>query len=169
MGPEVDLAGFGGKQWFSLKSFAPEDILAGAKQAAPLLNDYIDHILASRHLTPEHLALVGFSQGTIMALYVAPRRSQPIAAIVGYSGLLIGGETLATEKRCAPPVLLVHGQADEVVPFLAMGESERLLKAAGIPVKSLARPQLGHGLDDVGIAVGLAFVMQHFGLGPPAG
>jgi phospholipase/carboxylesterase len=152
----------GGRQWFSLQSFASNDILAGVKVAEPLLNAYIDHILETRGLTPEKLALVGFSQGTMMALYTAPRRAQPVAGIVGYSGLLVAPESLITEKKSSPPVLLVHGQADEVVPFIAMGESERGLKAAGLSVRSLARPGLGHGLDDAGIATGVAFLMQYF-------
>jgi phospholipase/carboxylesterase len=111
---------FGGRQWFSLESFAPEFILTNAKKAAPYLNDYIDNVLVTRHLTPDRLTLVGFSQGTIMSLYVAPRRTPSVSCIIGYSGLLIGGETLRAEKKTSPPVLLVHGKMDEVIPFSAM-------------------------------------------------
>ena len=153
---------FGGRQWFSLKSFAQEDILAGVKKAAPLLNAYIDHVLTSRKIPAHKLALVGFSQGTMMALYTALRRPEAVACVIGYSGLLIGGDTLVAEKKSSPPILLVHGQLDEVVPFKAMDESKRAMKAAGLSVRSLARPQLGHGLDDAGIATGLAFLMQSF-------
>src|SRR5271170_4340230 len=76
-------ADFGGRQWFSLQSFAPNKIFEGVQKAAPILNDYIDHVLKTRELPPEKLALVGFSQGTIMSLYVAPRRPSPIACVVG--------------------------------------------------------------------------------------
>lgn len=149
---------FGGRQWFPLHDFAPETILAGAQQAAPLLNDYIDHVLTTRNLTPDRLALVGFSQGTIMALYVAPRRAVPLAAIVGYSGLLIGGTTLAAEKTAVSPVLLVHGTADEVVPYAAMAVAEQGLKKAAIPVTTLTCPGTGHTIDDQGLREGLRFV-----------
>lgn len=152
-----------GFQWFSLQDFSQESILRGAKMAAPILNDYIDHVLATRDLPANRLALVGFSQGTIMALYVAPRRPDPIAGIVGYSGLLIGHETLATEKKSSPPVLLIHGTLDETVPFSYMKLSEKALHAAGIPAASQDCPALGHSIDDKGLAAGLQFLKTVFG------
>ncbi|HUY68632.1 MAG TPA: dienelactone hydrolase family protein [Alphaproteobacteria bacterium] len=149
-----------GRQWFSLKSFAMPDMLAGAKTAAPLLDAYIDHVLATRGLAPKQLALVGFSQGTIMALYVAPRRTEAVAGIIGYSGLLVGGETLLAEKKSAPPALLVHGRMDEVVPYNMLELSERGLRMAGIPATSLTCPLTGHSIDDAGIAEGLKFLTK---------
>lgn len=154
---------FGGRQWFSLQSFSVNRVLEGTKTAAPILNAYIDNVLETRGLTPDKLALVGFSQGTIMALYIAPRRPLPVACIVGYSGSLIGGETLGAEKKSSPPVLLVHGMQDEVIPFNAMGLAEQGLKAAGIPVTTVACPALGHSLDDTGIAEGLKFLQNQWG------
>lgn len=152
-----------GYQWFSLQSHAPEDMLAGAKNAAPYLNEYIDHILTTQDLPPERLTLVGFSQGTMMALYVAPRRVPSVACVVGYSGLLTGGDMLRAEKKSAPSVLLVHGKMDDVVPFVLMDEAEKALKAAGIPVTTLACPTIGHTIDDVGLREGLIFIKKIWG------
>lgn len=153
---------FGGRQWFSLKDFAPDKIEAGVRVAVPILNDYIDHVLTTRKISATQLALVGFSQGTMMALYVAPRRAEQVACVVGYSGLLRGTDTLATEKKSAPPVLLIHGTYDEVVPFERMAEAEAILKKAGVPVGTIACPQLGHSIDDRGVLEGLRFLQKHF-------
>jgi phospholipase/carboxylesterase len=152
-----------GRQWFSLRDFTPAAMLEGTKKAAPALNEYIDHVLASRHLAPDKLALVGFSQGTIMSLYIAPRRDQPIAGIVGYSGLLTGSETLAAEKKSAPPVLLIHGTADEVVPYALFAPSKQGLRNAGIPVSSVTCPGTGHTIDDLGLMEGLKFLRKVLG------
>jgi phospholipase/carboxylesterase len=152
---------FGGRQWFSLRDFTKQAIEDGVKNAAPFLNDYIDDVLRTRNLKPNRLALVGFSQGTMMALYVGPRRAQSVAAIIGYSGMLAGGDDLITDKKSSPPVLLIHGTADEGVPFTAMDEAQRGLKAAGIDVRTLACPHVGHSIDEQGIAAGVAFLQQY--------
>jgi phospholipase/carboxylesterase len=150
----------GGRQWFSLQSFAMEDMLKGAKMAAPFLNEYIDHVLATRGLLPHHVALVGFSQGTIMALYAAPRRPQPLAGILGYSGPLVGGDTLRTEKKSTLPVLLIHGTLDEVVPYAMLAHAEENLRAAAIPVATITCPDLGHSIDERGLIEGLKFLVK---------
>ena len=152
---------FGGRQWFSLQDFVPEKLEAGVQHAAPILNDYIDHVLATRNLSADRLALVGFSQGTMMALYVAPRRAQPIACIIGYSGLLRGAATLRAEKKSAPPVLLVHGTDDEVVPCTALTTAEQGLKDAGIAVQTITCPNLAHSIDDRGVMEGLKFLQAN--------
>jgi len=153
----------GGRQWFSLRDFDPVKLEEGVKNAAPILNDYIDRVLAKRSLQPKSLALVGFSQGTMMALYVAPRRAEQIACVVGYSGLLRGAGTLKAEKKSSPPVLLVHGTADEVVPYAAMAEAERGLKEAEIPVTTVSSKDFGHSIDDRGVMEGLMFLKKHLG------
>jgi len=157
MAPE----GFGGRQWFSLQTFTQQAIEEGVKIAAPLLNAYIDQILAERNLKANRLALVGFSQGTMMALYVALRRAEPVAAIIGYSGYLVDAAQLPREKKSSPPVLLVHGTVDEVVPFAALADAERGLKAVQINVRTLPCPRLGHSIDDTGIAAGMVFLQQY--------
>ncbi|MFY9287248.1 MAG: alpha/beta fold hydrolase [Alphaproteobacteria bacterium] len=154
---------FGGRQWFSLQTFDMPSMLEGTKNAADHLNAYIDHILSSRNLTPDKLAIVGFSQGTMMALYTVPRRAASVACLVGYSGLLVGGDTLRAEKKSSPPVLLVHGKMDEVVPFAAMGAAENALKIAGIAVQTITCPYTGHTIDDVGVAEGLKFIKGVWG------
>jgi phospholipase/carboxylesterase len=153
--------GFGGRQWFSLQDFGLEKVEEGVKTAAPILDDYIDQILKTYNLPPERLALVGFSQGTMMALHVAPRRAQQIACVIGYSGMLSGADTLKTEKRSSPPVLLLHGTYDDVVAYDSMAIAERSLKKADIPVATVSCPGLGHSINDRGILEGLKFLQSH--------
>lgn len=154
-----DMAPYG-RQWFSLQDRSPSMILAGVKAAAPILDAFIDAELKKRGLAEDKLALVGFSQGTMMSLYVAPRRSRAPAAVVGYSGALVGAESLVVDGKSRPPVLLVHGDADPVVPFQAMAAAATGLKAAGVPVETLARPGLPHSIDDEGLTRGGAFLAQ---------
>jgi len=153
--------GFDGRQWFSLRTFTPQSIAEGVLNAAPILNAYIDDVLTSRHLAPKQLALVGFSQGCMMALHVAPRRAEPIACVIGYSGMLAMPEKLAAEKKSAPPVLLVHGTADEVVPFACMAEAEGALHTVSIPTRSLICPLTGHTIDDLGLRMGQDFLLEN--------
>lgn len=153
---------FGGRQWFSLQSLDPSALAMGVRAAAPVLNAYLDNVLDTRGLAPEKMALIGFSQGTMMALYVAPRRNSSVAAVVGYSGCLIDGGTLPAEKRSSPPILLVHGDRDEVVPYHLMTEAAQGLTKAGLKVETLTCRMLGHGIDEAGIAGGRASLKKHF-------
>src|SRR5581483_1830731 len=107
------------------------------------------------NLPPDKLALVGFSQGTMMALYVALRRAGTIAGVIGYSGILVGIETLPAEKKSSPPALLIHGTADEVVPYAGMASSAEALKKEGISVSTLTCHGTGHTIDERGLAAGL--------------
>src|SRR5690348_938173 len=111
-----DMAPYG-YQWFSVQDRSPPAVLAGVRAAAPSLDAFIDEALQQRGLSKGDAALVGFSQGTMMSLYVGLRRAQPLAGILGYSGRLIAPELLAAEMRSRPPVLLVHGTNDPLVPF----------------------------------------------------
>jgi phospholipase/carboxylesterase len=158
-----DMAPYG-RQWFSLQDRSSGLVLAGVQAAAPILNAFIDAELKAHGLTEDRLALVGFSQGTMMSLYVAPRRERAIAGVVGYSGALIGAELLASEIRSRPPVLLIHGDADPVVPVQAMEAAARTLKAVGIPVTTESRPGLPHSIDEVGLAKGGRFLAARFGV-----
>ncbi len=152
-----DMAPYG-YQWFSLQDRSPETILAGVRAAAPTLDAFIDDALAARGLAEQDLALIGFSQGTMMSLYVGLRRARPVAGILGYSGALIGAETLTEDIRSKPRVLLVHGDADQVVPFAALARAETALAAAGVPVETLIRPGLGHGIDEDGLKAGARYL-----------
>ncbi|MFQ6018373.1 MAG: alpha/beta hydrolase [Kiloniellaceae bacterium] len=154
-----DMAPFG-RQWFSFQAHEPEAVLARVRAAAPILDTFINRELERHGLRDDRLALVGFSQGTMMALFVSLRRAAPCAAVVGYSGALIGPELLPAELKSRPPVLLVHGQADEVVPFPAMPAAVAALEANGVAVRAAARPGLGHGIDDRGLGLGTAMLRE---------
>jgi phospholipase/carboxylesterase len=151
-----------GRQWFGLEGADLVGKAAAARAAATLLDAFIDSELALSGLGDEAAALVGFSQGTMMALNVAPRRPRALAAVVGYSGLVVDGESLASETRSRPPVLLIHGDADPMIPFAAMAAARAALAAAGLPVETLARPGLGHSIDEAGLRRGGAFLVDAF-------
>jgi phospholipase/carboxylesterase len=153
---------FGGFQWFGLEDRSAETRLAGTRAAAIHLDRFLDAALKERRLDESKLALVGFSQGTMMSLHVGPRRAVAPAAIVGYSGALIGPEALAAELKSKPPVLLVHGTADPVVPFAAMAAAAQALQALGIEVAALTRPGLPHSIDPEGLARGGGFLQEKF-------
>lgn len=150
-----------GHQWFSLRSRMPHDMLAGAEQAAPLLNTYIEGAKLRFGVDDRDIALVGFSQGTMMALYAGLRRAQPLAAIVGFSGALIGAETLPSS---ATPVCLIHGEQDEVVPYAALAHAKLAMEGKGIAVESHARPMLGHSIDGEGLDAAVAFLRKTFSI-----
>lgn len=152
-----------GRQWFSMRDLSPETLEAGVRAAAPYIDRFMDEVMAEQGLAPERIALFGFSQGCMMSLHVAPRRAAAIAAVLGYSGALIGAERLAAEKRSAPFVLLVHGDADEVVPFGAHGAAGAQLEAAGLTVQLVVRSGLGHGIDPGGLEVGLDHLQRLLG------
>ena len=154
-----DMAPYG-YQWFSVQQRTPEAVLAGVRAAAPFLDGFLDEVLAARGIDESRLALVGFSQGTMMSLHVGLRRAKALAGIVGYSGRLIGGEVLADELRSKPPVLLMHGTADEIVPFESLALAEQQLKALGVPVATVRRPGVGHSIDEIELAKGGEFLKR---------
>ena len=158
-------AGFG-RQWFSLGDRSPEGDMADpvmtARLAAvaPTIDAFIDEALEARGLGADKLALVGFSQGTMAALYVGLRRAQGPAGILGYSGHLVAGAALAQEARAKPDILLVHGEMDEILPVAATRYAEQMLKKQGFAVNAVYRPGLGHGIDEEGLRHGAAFLKR---------
>jgi phospholipase/carboxylesterase len=149
-----------GYQWLSSRDPSPASRLAGARAAAAILDGFITDELAKRGLTESELALVGFSQGTMMSLFVGPRREKQLAGIVGFSGRLIAPDLLGAEIRSRSPVLLIHGTDDPMVPFASMAEAEKALTAAGVAVETLACPGMGHSIDEDGLRRGGQFLQR---------
>ncbi len=154
-------AGFG-YQWFAISRLDPAELQRGIESAAPVLNEFIDEELAKRGLDDRALALVGFSQGTMMALHVGLRRATSPVAILGYSGALGGADRLASEMTARPPIMLVHGDADEVLPISRMQDAVRALGEAGLSVQWHVSRGVGHGIDPEGLALGGRFLTEAF-------
>lgn len=140
-----------GRQWFSVADPSPANISAGAKASAPILDHFLDDALAARGLDESRLVLVGFSQGSMMSLHVGPRRARAPAGVLGFSGALPNAERLAAELRSRPPVMLIHGEADPIVPFSMMAAAEAALRAHALRVDTLACPGLGHTISGAGL------------------
>lgn len=155
---QYDMAPFG-YQWFSLRDRSHHALQAGAMKAAPLVNAYIDQQRERFGLSDADVALVGFSQGTMMALYAGLKRPSSLAAIVGFSGMMVSAQDILSR----PPICLVHGEYDEVVPFRAMEAAEQTLLQNGFSVEAHARPMLGHGIDPEGIDIANDFLKRHLG------
>ncbi len=156
-----------GRQWFALTFRDPNERWVGVNKAAPLLQRFLDAELTRHKLPPAALALVGFSQGTMMALHVGLRRAVPPLAIVGYSGLLVlppdgNVEAFAAEIRSRPPVLLVHGDQDDLIPPQALFQATQGLAAIGVPVEWHLSVGVGHGIDAEGLRHGGEFLAQSF-------
>jgi phospholipase/carboxylesterase len=159
-------SGFG-RQWWSVADRTPSVMEAGVRRAASFLNAFIDADLARLGLPPDAYALMGFSQGAMTVLFTGLRRAVAPRAILAFSGALIGPDSLAAELANCAPVLLVHGEADDVVPAQRSRDAERVLRAAGVPVEAAYVPRLGHGIDDTGLAMGALALQRGFaGAGP---
>lgn len=147
-----------GYQWFSLNDRSPEKMLHGVNEAAPILNKYIDQVLAEYKLDESKLALVGFSQGTMVALHAAVRRDKKIAGLVGFSGMLLAPELLASEAKVKPDICLIHGNEDDVVPHKMLAAAERALQKEGFHAEAHTRPFLPHSIDMGGIEIATKFL-----------
>jgi phospholipase/carboxylesterase len=147
-----------GYQWFSLQDWGAESRLKGTKMAAPILKKFIDEQLKKYNLPASKLALVGFSQGTMMSLYAGPRYPQKIAGILGYSGALIGHEEADLKDVHRVPVCLIHGEADSVVPVGAYDMAKEVLEGMGFKITGHTTPRLAHGIDMQGIKAGREFL-----------
>ncbi len=156
-----------GREWFPLTFRVPNERWVGVQAAAPALDAFLDAELARRKLPPQALALVGFSQGTMMALHAGLRRAVAPAAIVGYSGMLVTPEDIdpdrfAAEIRSKPPVLLVHGDEDQLIPVQALMHGAQGLAALGIMTEWHISPGVGHGIDQEGLRHGGEFLAKNF-------
>ena len=151
-----------GRQWWSIGDRNPARMEGGAAAARPVLDRFIDAELARLALPPECYAMMGFSQGAMMVLYAGLRRVTSPRCILAYSGALVAPDRLSECGKKAP-VLLVHGDDDDVVPPVRSRDAESALRAAGIPVTAVFRPGLGHSIDEVGLSTGSAFLESNFG------
>ncbi len=171
--PERWEGGFSGSyQWFTLQGYDPEALrrssatapgiydtmLGGAEKAEGFLNSYIDNVMAHHALPANKVALIGFSQGTMMSLHVGLRRTEALAGIVGFSGAIVGASKLGTAIKSRPPILLVHGEADPVVPIEAFGEIKKVLTANNVPFDAMIVPGLQHGIDPTGATRAATFL-----------
>ncbi|MEM9392370.1 MAG: dienelactone hydrolase family protein [Pseudomonadota bacterium] len=150
-----------GFQWFPipwLDGSSEEDATKGMLAASDDLNAFLDQVLEDEGLTPSDLVLLGFSQGTMISLQVAPRRTEPVAGVVGFSGRLLGPDLLADEARVKPPVMLIHGDADDVVPPSSLPEAATALTEAGFETYAHVSEGTAHGIAPDGLSVALAFM-----------
>ena len=158
-----------GYQWFPIPwidGSSEEESAAGLQRAAADLDAFIDGVMVDEDLLPEQVIVLGFSQGTMMALHVAPRRDDPVAGIVAFSGRLLLPESLVDEAQCRPPVLLIHGDQDDVVPPQSLPHAAEALQHAGwTEVYAHVMKGTGHGIAPDGLQVALAFMRDRFGMG----
>jgi phospholipase/carboxylesterase len=157
-----------GYQWFPIPwidGSSEETAAEGMARAVDDLNAFIDRVMVEEDMIAEQVALVGFSQGTMMSLHVAPRRDEAFAAVVGFSGRLISPDTLADEVVVRPPILLIHGDQDDVVPPASLPEAAEALQNAGwTEVYAHVMQGTAHGIAPDGLSVALAFLRERFGL-----
>jgi phospholipase/carboxylesterase len=152
----------GGYQWFPLSRLDPHTTAAGVRAAAGSLDRFLDAELVRYGLPASACALVGFSQGTMMSLHVGLRRPEPLAAVVGYSGMLAAPEALAAEARSRPPVALIHGDRDDVIPAQALLMAADGLAAAKIPSLWKLCRGAGHTITEEGLELGAKFLRDAF-------
>ena len=167
--PETCEASAMGLQWFPIPwidGSSEEMARDGLLRAVDDLQAFLDGVMVDEDLLPEQVILFGFSQGSMMALHAAPRREDPVAGIVAFSGRLLEPDLLAEEAQCRPPVLLVHGDRDDVVPIQALPEAARGLEAAGwTEVYAHVMKGTAHGIAPDGLSVALAFMRDRLGYG----
>ncbi len=157
-----------GYQWFPipwLDGSSQEEAERGMAAAADDLNAFLDALMVDEDVLPEQVVLFGFSQGTMMSLHVAPRREDPVAGIVAFSGRLLDPESLADQVVSRMPVLLVHGDADDMVPVQSLPEAAEALQKAGFKeVYAHIMKGTGHGIAPDGLSVALAFMRDKLSL-----
>ena len=167
--PEACAMSSMGRQWFPLTMRDPDERWRGVVKARPILDAFLDVELAKLGLDESHTALVGFSQGTMMALHAGLRRKRAPAAILGYSGVLVGPERIAEAaardpQGAPPPILLVHGHQDQLIPFDALFDSAEALAKAEIPCQWHLSLGVAHGIDEGGLRHGGLFLAKSFGV-----
>ncbi|WP_417471810.1 alpha/beta hydrolase [Leisingera sp.] len=157
-----------GYQWFPIPwidGSSEEESMRSMQAAAEDLNAFLDALMVDEDVLPEQVVLFGFSQGTMMSLHVAPRREDAVAGVVGFSGRLLSPELLKDEMKSKMPVLLVHGDQDDVVPVQSLPEAAQALQEAGFQdVFAHIQKGTAHGIAPDGLSVALAFMRDKLGL-----
>ena len=149
-----------GRQWFALTMRSEQELVRGVANARPALDTFLDAELLRHGLDESACALVGFSQGTMMALHVGPQRKKRLAGILGYSGLLADPDALKRAPIQKPPVFLIHGDSDDLIPTAAIFSAAEGLAAAEIPVEWHISQGIPHGIGPDGMELGLAFLKR---------
>jgi len=149
-----------GYQWFSLQEWTQEKVLAGVKTAAPILEAFIREQAEKHGVAAEKTVLLGFSQGTMMSLYVGPRYPEKLGGVLGYSGALIWDEDTKPDDLNVIPVRLIHGEADPVVPVSSRAQAIAKLEEFGFEVSGHTTPGLPHSIDEEGLKSGLEFLQS---------
>ena len=155
-----------GYQWFPipwLDGSTEETSKQGHVESVKLLNAWLDEVSVNEGIAPDRTIFFGFSQGTMMALHVGPRRENSFAGIVGFSGRLLNPELLSAEFRSKPPVLLVHGDSDDMVPPASLPAAADALTAVGIEVFTHISKNTGHGIAPDGLQMALQFINSKLG------
>ena len=156
-----------GFQWFPIPwidGSSEEEAMQGMARAVDDLNAFLDALMVDEDLLPEQVALLGFSQGTMMSLHVGPRREDQLAGIVGFSGRLLAPESLADEVQSKPPILLLHGDQDDVVPVQSLPQAVEALQEGGFKeVYAHVMEGTAHGIAPDGLGVALAFLRDKCG------
>jgi phospholipase/carboxylesterase len=150
-----------GYQWFDLWDRSEEMLYQGLESTAPLLTDFIDQQLKRLDLSYKNLALIGFSQGTMMSLHMALRKLPQIAALIGFSGGLIAGSNLPQTITAKPPTLLIHGDADTVVPVQKTEQALKAMLSLTCPAQAHILPGLGHSIDQAGLKLATEFLTSN--------
>jgi len=173
-GPYQSINGIG-REWFSLNNYDPSmikhkkyemnEILStmyqGAKESGEILNTYINGIVSKLNISYNSLALIGFSQGTMMALHVGLRQSDRLAAILAYSGIILGESDIKETCKSKPPIMMIHGSQDQLIPVEALHHATNILKNNNIIHESHIINELGHGINDEAIKVGIDFLSKY--------
>lgn len=164
--PEVCEGWPQGYQWFSLRAVDGATIERERviEKPAAILNAFLDRALKENNLDETSLAVAGFSQGAMMAMYTMPRRKKACAGVIGYSGMLVDAEGLRQSDVVKPPILAIHGAMDDVVPPHHLQGVQQGFEGAGFNVETILRPHLSHSIDDFGLQRGAAFIREGFGI-----
>lgn len=159
--PELFHAGSAGRQWFSVDGVTDVNRPARIVAARVAFDRTLATVVAAHGLTQniDRVALVGFSQGAIMALDAVASGRWPVGAVVALSGRLASPEPLS--PATGTPVLLVHGSADPVIPAHCMDDAAQALGAAGMAVTARMLPGVGHTIDPQGAALAADFLAEH--------